>query len=180
MDNSLPIENDPLVDPLRREAELARPEFSERLHARPKAAVRAAAQTRSTHFVGTPNKLPKRRLLQAITVVASIMLIVGSMLIWRTLAGGPGEPHGDTSGPVAVGAVPIETIPQEPVKQLDDIDATTDLVGSAIDVGNWMAATIDENQWAGLDRDARSAVAAVTSPLPFDLSAALAAADNAE
>ncbi len=42
-----------------------------------------------------------------------------------------------------------------------------------------MAATIDENQWAGLDRDAETALATVTGPLPFDLSA-VAITDPAE
>ena len=43
-----------------------------------------------------------------------------------------------------------------------------------------MEATVDDNQWAGLDRDAETAMATVTGPLPFDLSVAIAATDPAE
>ena len=43
-----------------------------------------------------------------------------------------------------------------------------------------MESTVDDNQWAGLDRDAETAMATVTAPLPFDLSVAIAAADPVE
>ena len=48
---------------------------------------------------------------------------------------------------------------------------------TASEVGQWVESTVDDNQWAGLDRDAQTAVATVTASLPFDLSAAIARSD---
>ena len=51
---------------------------------------------------------------------------------------------------------------------------------TATGLGQWMAATVDDNQWAGLDRDVQTAMATVAGSLPFDLSLAIAATDSPE
>ena len=48
---------------------------------------------------------------------------------------------------------------------------------TASGLGDWMKTTMDDNQWAGLDRDAATAVATVIGPVPFDLSESVAAAE---
>ena len=63
----------------------------------------------------------------------------------------------------------------------DELASTAALVEStATGLGQWMAATVDDNQWAGLDRDAQTAMATVAGSLPFDLSLAIAATDSPE
>ena len=70
----------------------------------------------------------------------------------------------------------------EPAKPpADELDSTAALVeGTATGLGQWVETTVDDNQWAGLDRDAQTAMATVTASLPFDLSAAIAATDPTE
>jgi hypothetical protein len=68
----------------------------------------------------------------------------------------------------------VQNAPIEPVKPAanDEIDSAAALVeGLATGVGQWMESTVDDNQWAGLDRDAKTALATVAGPLPFDLAA---------
>jgi hypothetical protein len=107
-------------------------------------------------------------LLWAFAAAASIALLVGLVFCRHSLQQVP-------SHSIA------ETTPAQPAEpQADEIDSAADLVESTTTgLSQWMAATIDENQWAGLDRDAETALATVTGPLPFDLSA-VAITDPAE
>jgi hypothetical protein len=156
-----------LAEPLWREAQLARPVFSERLHARLRAAVRGAAQDGPKSAIDSRRKHRGDRLSWAVVLTASLTLLVGSALFWHAV----GPPPSETV---------VQTNPGEAAQPpADDIDVTTALVEStATGLGQWMKTTVDENQWAGLDRDAQTALATVAGPLPFDLSAAIA--DGAE
>jgi hypothetical protein len=82
---------------------------------------------------------------------------------------------------------PIANAPKIPGRResaksnANDIDSATEVVeNTATGLGQWMKTTVGENQWAGLDHDAKAAIATVTGPLPFDLSDALALSDQAE
>jgi hypothetical protein len=103
-----------------------------------------------------------------ITAAASIALLVGAVFGRHSFQQVPSNSI-------------VETTPVQPAESKEDeIDSATDLVeNTTTDLSQWMAATIDENQWAGLDRDAETALATVTGPLPFDLSA-VAITDPAE
>jgi len=161
---------DPLAEPMWREAQLVRPEFSEALHARLRSAVRSHPQA-GTRPVGPQAAVDRWQKLRGdllswiIAAATAIALLVGLALFWHT----PRQPSVQT----------IAHTPTEPVQPaLDDPDPTTALVEStATGLQQWMEATVDDNQWAGLDRDAVAAVATVTGPLPFDLSGAVASAD---
>ena len=102
----------------------------------------------------------------AVTAAASIALLVGSALFLHT----PGHV-----------APPIADAPRGPVEPAaDDVDIAAALVQStATGLGQWVESTLDDNQWAGLDRDAKTAMATVTGPLPFDFSLAIADSDPA-
>ncbi len=77
----------------------------------------------------------------------------------------------------ATGVPSWQLIPRDvATSDADDIDSMTeDLARSASGIGDWALAVADDNQWAGLDRDAQAALAAVAGPLPFDLTFSLAA-----
>jgi hypothetical protein len=91
-----------------------------------------------------------------------------------------------SNNPIPVNAMPITPAPTgrtptDPAKPaVDDIDSTLELVShTASGLQKWIATTLDENQWAGLDRDAKSAMEAVAGAVPFDLSAAIAESNPA-
>ncbi len=160
---------DPLAGAMRREARLTRPAFSESLDARLQAAVRSLVP-RGPQAEGNSCRTFQRDLLSwATAAAAAIALLVGSALFWHS-------PAERADQPIAQ-ATPIE--PVEP--PADDINSTAALLEStASGLGQWMETTVDDKQWAGLDRDAQTAMATVTAPLPFDLSGAIAAADPEE
>ena len=169
MDNRKPIETfDPLAEPLWRKARLTRPKFSVALDARLRAAVRSVAP-RPQAQKDWQRRSRSHLLSWAIAAAASIALLVGSALFCHILG-----PHPDQAI--------VQATPVEPGKSpSDDIDFTADLVETtATGLGQWMQTAVDDNQWAGLDRDAKTAMATVTGPLPFDLSGAIAATDQTE
>jgi hypothetical protein len=215
MDNTMQFDkHDPLADPLQREAQFARPDFSEALHARLRAAILDAGQGEppATQLPATrlPVRLPWREKLWNYRrfwafAAAACVVAVGVALLAQNLLGrrgGPGpSPVIAREKPVTpLASVPVESRQKSPFgpgragtepigpgragtepfgpgragtepdnSAVDDLDSTADLVErTALHLGQWMATTVDENQWAGLDRDAQSAVAAVTGPLPFD------------
>ena len=170
MDTRKRIEShDPLAEPLRREAHSMRPVFSELLDARLRAALQTAATAAPYAAVESPRTFRGQLLSWAAAAAVSIALLVASALFWHSQAPHPPETI-------------VQNTPIEPVKPpAGDIESTTDFVeNTATDLGQWMTAAVDDNQWAGLDRDAQTAMATVTGSLPFDLSVAIAAADPSE
>jgi hypothetical protein len=170
MDNRKPIKNDdPLAEPMRREAQLMRPEFSDDLHARLRAAVRAAVPQGPQAVPGSRRTLLGDLGSWAIAAAASIAVFIGSALFWNVSGESLNHPIGQSTS-------------VEPAKPpADEIDSTAALVeDTATGLGQWVESTVDDNQWAGLDRDAQTAVATVTASLPFDLSAAIATTDPTE
>jgi len=170
MDNQKPIDAfDPLAEPMWREAHLTRPEFSETLHARLRAAVPIVTP------IGPQAKRISRRKFHgnlsnwAIATAAAIALLIGSALLWHTPGQHPGE-------------MIVQTNPIEPARPpADDLDATATLVEStASGLGQWMETTVVDSQWAGLNHDAKTAMETVTGPLPCDLSVVIAATDLTE
>jgi hypothetical protein len=160
-----PASDDPLAESLLREAQLTRPEFSEALHARLRTALHAVQPQRTAVL---HRKLQASRLGRVVVAAASIVLWVGVALYWKA----PDSPA-------------RTQISQNPTKSAellaDDINLSTDaVVITATGLGEWMELAFDENQWAGLDRDARAAMATVTAPLPFDLLDEIAAVAPAE
>ncbi len=121
MDKRRPFEDyDPLAEPMWREAQRARPEFSHALDARLRAAVR------SVRPLGLPTAGAFRRKLRgnllswavstAMSVALSVGLLVGLALFFHT----PGQPIGPST---------VQTRPGDPAQPTtDDIDATADLV----------------------------------------------------
>ncbi len=161
--------SDPLAEPMRLAAQRLRPEFSAALDARLRAALHAAATTDRRARDGAWREFRINLLSWTVAAAASITLLVSSAVICRTLVEGSGQTIAQTKPPD-----PAQTV-------ADDIDSTTALVEDSVaDLGQWMATAVDDNQWAGLDRDAQAAMATVTASLPFELSAALAAADRQE
>jgi hypothetical protein len=161
LDYQEPIETDPLAEPMRREAQRLRPEFSAALDARLRAAIRAGAVNGPHSAVRPSRKLGRPLASWAAAAAAAAALLVGSALVCHTLGRGSAE------------TIAQSMPPERAEPPTDDIDSTAAVVeNTANDLGRWMAITVDDNQWAGLDHDAQTAVAAVTGSLPFDLAAA--------
>jgi hypothetical protein len=161
--------NDPLAERLRRDAQLTRPEFSETLHERLRTALHTVAPRESPAASAPGRSLRAVLWSWAIATAMSIALLVGSALVWHTL----GRPPRQTI---------VQTAPVDPAEPpANDVDSTSALVESAATgLGQWMESTLDENQWAGLDRDAATAMATVAGALPFDFSAAIVSTNPAE
>ena len=160
---------DPLAEPLRREARLTRPRFSAALDARLRAAVRGIAPPRPAVNGDARRALRSHLLSWTIAATASIALLVGSALFCHTMGQHPSD------------SIVQTTLVEPGTPPSDDIDFTADLVEStAVGLGQWMETAVQENQWAGLDRDAQTAMATVTSPLPFDLAGAITAMEPME
>jgi hypothetical protein len=156
--------NDALARALSREATLARPEFSAALHARLRAALRAAPVAEPSSVGGRPRSLRSGILSWAIAAAASLAVTV--VLAWVCH-----NPRAISPAPF-VQELPVDSRPLAG----DDFEATAGMVSVATSgLEDWMQQTASESQWAGLDRDAETVLATVTGPLPFDLSLALAA-----
>jgi len=170
-------ENDSrLRQQLRREARRSRPAFSEALHARLVSAISAADMHGSPFAASRSRRFLRGQLLSWIlAATAAIAMTFALALIWS----GPRRSQGDAISHYADGGrIPgfgrksKDISPQENAANTAARDfnaATEELARSASDVSEWVHAAADESQWAGLDRDAQAALAAVAGPLPFDL-----------
>jgi hypothetical protein len=170
MDNRKRIQSDDrLAELMWRDAQLTRPVFSAALDARLQAAIGAVVPLGPAGGVASRRKLLGNLLSWATAAAASIVLLVSSALVCHSLEQVPSR-------------LIVHITPVQPAKPpADDIDSAADMVeNTAIGLEEWMASTVDDNQWAGLDRDAETAMATVTGPLPFDLSVAIVAADPME
>ena len=83
--------DDPLAEPMRREAQRTRPEFSAALHARLRAAVRSCAAAAAADRRLRAREFRGDLLSWAIAAAASIALLVGSALFCHTLGTAPGH-----------------------------------------------------------------------------------------
>ncbi len=167
MDKRKPLEDhDPLAEPMRRKAQRTRPEFSHALDARLRAAVRSVRSLGPPAAVAFHRKLPARLLSWAVSAAISVALLVCLALFFHT----PGQPIGPST---------VQTRHGDPAQPTtDDIESTADLVeNAATGLGQWVQSSVDDSQWAGLDRDAKAAIETVTAPLPFDFSLAVSDAD---
>ena len=139
------------------------------LDKRLRAAIRSVAPSESLAGVGPHREFRRGLASWSVAAAASIAVLVGSALFWHSL----GEGHHPSSGQFT--AMEMGKPPA------DEIDSAAALVeDTAVDFEQWMASAVGDNQWAGLDRDAETAMAAVTGPLPFDLSLAIVATDPTE
>ena len=168
MDKRKPLEDhDPLAEPMRRTAQthaagvLPRARRAFACGGPPAAPLGPPAAGTAFH-----RKSPARLLSWAVSAAISVALLVCLALFFHT----PGQPIGPST---------VQTRHGDPAQPTtDDIESTADLVeNAATGLGQWVQSSVDDSQWAGLDRDAKAAIETVTAPLPFDFSLAVSDAD---
>jgi hypothetical protein len=166
---------------LRREARQARPAFSDDLHARLMSAV-----VQRPFVAGRGSARQRKLAYMTFAAAASIAAAVALAWLWRTPQAAKdglivrSVPATNTAGAVhgAASAPLPHSVPRDGAASdlaAGDIDSMAeDFARSASGIGAWALSVADDSQWAGLDRDAQSALAAVAGPLPFDLTFSLA------
>jgi hypothetical protein len=145
---------------LRHEARQSRPAFSESLHARILAAISAAESHGPTvPGAGSQRFMRNRRLTWLLTTTAAIAMTLALGL----LLSGPRPSQRDAIALDTPGA-------RSPGSNVNSEFALPQDVA--------VSPATDKTQWAGLDRDAQTALAAVAGPLPFDLTFSLVAQEK--
>jgi hypothetical protein len=150
-----PDEEQRLAERLKREAEAARPAFSEALHARICQALKrceAAAQPRAVTPWWRSVWLP-------VAIAAALLASVPLAAWWLNRPFGPG------GGPAERGALPTEIT--GPAADPDMITGPT--ARTAEHVGLLVESTVSAGQWAYLDHDARLAIQLLVDQLPLDV-----------
>jgi len=169
-----------LIRQLQREARRSRPVFSESLHARILTAVRAVSLPHAAVDGRRPSEFRRPLISWTVAATASIALAAALAFLLNDLRPATSDAVVIMQTPGVGGfgqnadSVPSQSVP--PGSGSEDLDATAEEVArSAADISDWVVSAASENQWAGLDRDAQAALAAVAAPLPFDLGLSLAA-----
>lgn len=149
-------------DELRREAQTARPEFSETLHEK---IWRAVQQCKAPSEVTAFNVARAPRPLRwglAVATAASLLLAV---FAWQAA-----ENQAQLSSAVPRNTNEEKTRPSTNVDEDSDLQRVAELTGGATEtVDTWLDAALAEQRWAYLDHDAKAILEAVTSGLPFSL-----------
>ena len=177
----------PLMGILRREATDSRPEFSESLHARLRAALPRRTGQGRLRLVGLrkpgqasdrsaaevpvclshPTHVPSRRWALA---AAAAMVLLAAILVGGWI--GRSRTQGLPAEPAVVEANLPSAAPEDAGLDLDEASA---LAGQAIEeLDGLVDATLADQSWAGLDEDARAALSALADHLPQELASALA------
>jgi hypothetical protein len=162
-----------LAEALRQEAAASRPEFSESRHARLCDAVRSAQSSRYTECVGSGTRsvpatfLGRRHWTLALSAAIALLAAVA---VWQWNEQ-PGLPGAGAGSHVAATSRPSAT-QDDPVADLTHVTELTEQAAEGLD--SLVDQAIISQQWAGLDQDARTALAAVIDHLPPELSSALA------
>ena len=167
---------------LRREARQSRPVFSDSLHARLVSAIVPQRAESSRVWRTGRGRLVSWTLALAASIAAAVTL---ALFLRVTPSPTENLAASNSSGPGSTGvrqqAKNEEPPPRNQIEGAtanngtSDIDAVSeDLASSATGIGDWVLSVADDNRWAGLDRDAQAGLAAVTGPLPFDITLSLA------
>ncbi len=168
--------SDPLAEQMRREAQSTRPEFSASLDVRLRAAVRAAGP--SALPTSERRKRGGQGLRWALAAAALVAVAIIGLLIWQAPRQRPGAREERITEKLTRPDLAERVHQATGQPPSDDLNDAADMVeNTASGLGDWMKTTVDDNQWAGLDRDAATAVATVIGPVPFDLSESVAAAE---
>jgi hypothetical protein len=174
-----------LAERLKREARRAQPEFSPKLHARIMAAVRVAPLPESAAALSIPAVRRKPHFARGMAiwtaVAASLAIAVTLAVAWHGARPAHDEAiaHDATDNTGIVEVVPPQAA--QPTNAPGDLDSAADVVATtASGITDWVQSTAGDNQWAGLDRDAQAAIAAVSAPLPFDLTVSVASSEPSE